>query len=102
MEPMSYGDGMLVTLGCNGLPVDLFSTQQTPNPLQALTLKLPGVGDLAISPCGCFAWLEKRSVYGIIVHLNDYHEASREFIADWLDAQQDAGKINTDFKGGIT
>lgn len=37
------------------------------------------------------------SVHQIIMHLNDSHKWPREKIADWLDAEHDAGRINIEF-----
>lgn len=63
--------------------------------VEAMSEKLPGVMSLADSPCRCFS--RPATLHRIIIHLNDFHEWSRENIADWIDELHDAGKINAEF-----
>lgn len=62
--------------------------------------KLPGMHERVTCPvdiCVTEHYTE-TTLYTLVQHLNDTHNWTRERIADWLDEQADAGKINIDFQ----
>lgn len=63
--------------------------------LQILALTLPGMYTPVDLPCSCPVFDVNLSF--AIMHINDFHNWTREQIADWLDELADEGTINIDF-----
>lgn len=48
--------------------------------------------DSPVEPCDmCYPKVHKKSVARIITHINDYHDWTREQIADWVESIENGG-----------
>lgn len=57
------------------------------NILTTLLEVCPGLhGNASVPACTCEQYQGEKYIPLTIIHLNDYHQYSREFIANWLDS----------------
>lgn len=64
--------------------------------LNYIAKSLPGAGvsvDCPIEDCDI-----ANTLMNVVMHLNDEHKVSRDYIADWIDELHDAGIINAEFQ----
>ena len=57
---------------------------------------LPAINERVDLPCQCKTGV-KQHLESVVIHLNDYHQWTREKIADWIDELHDNGIINAEF-----
>lgn len=57
---------------------------------------LPAINERVYLPCQCKTGV-KQHLESVVIHLNDYHQWTREKIADWIDELHDNGVINAEF-----
>lgn len=90
----------------SGVSKDL-STAKHEQELSRLASTMPGAKTIVDYPCDCpgksiFSnekpFPDESALMNVIMHLNDFHEWSRQKIADWIDELHDKGTINAEFE----